>query len=118
MALPVMLAIESLAVLGTITYLITALRSPSMKRQTQVGVFTGSLALALTIPALFVPVAVERSGAGHFLFSISSDSPTLASSSAADPLVGYWLWVASLTLIGIAIHLVTIARWKSAVSSG
>jgi hypothetical protein len=117
MALPVLLTIESLAVLGAFTYLLTTLRSPSLKRQTQVGVFTGSLALALTIPALLVPVGVARSGAGHFLFSATRSHFIETASAAANPQAGYWIWVASLTLIGIAIHLVTIARWKSAVAS-
>lgn len=95
---PIMLAIETLTLLGIGTYLRSILRRTRLKKQTQVGVFTGSLALALTIPALFVP-AWTRSGTEHLL---------------AHPMPGFWVWAASLTGIGVAIHLVTIARWRGA----
>ncbi len=115
-AVPIMLVIESLALLGTAAYLRTIRARTRLKTQTQVGVFTGSLALALTVIALFVPAAAARSQDGHFLFSnrhsTAAEEPVMM---LTEPMLGFWVWAASLACIGVALHLVTIARWRASL---
>ncbi len=104
---PALVLIELLALSGVVAYAAAVLWRTSMRRQTGIGVFTGSLALALAAPALLLPAGAARAGAGHPLFG--GGHPL----ELARPLPGFWVWALSLPLIGLALHLVTVARWHA-----
>ncbi len=73
------------------------------RRVAMVGIFTASLVLALSAPALFVVSAAERAEVWALLGSVSA---------AAVPWLARLSWAASFALVGLGLHLQVQARWR------
>ena len=115
--IPLVLAIEVLALLSVTLYAVIILSCRKLRTETTVGVFNGSLVLSLTAPALFIPLAGNQATANNWLFSRPFKNDVATGTVAFDsPLLGFWLWVISLTCIGITLHLITITRWRRRVN--
>ena len=94
-------AIELIAILGIVTYLFVIFVSKNKKRETGTGIFIGSLLFALTVAAIMLP----RRGITIL------DSSNQHQSIEFIPDLGYVLWVLSLLIGGLAIHLIANFRW-------
>jgi hypothetical protein len=112
--IPLAMIIELLILLSMAIYGVVIIARSNPRTETTIGVFNGSLVLSLTAPALLMPLAGYRAARDNWLFSNPLDREMASSLGAAfdSPLAGFWLWVFSITLLGISIHLVTILRWK------
>ena len=93
--------IELCAVLGIMIYFFATFICKSKKRETGTGIFIGSLLLALTAPAALLP-----RGEVHIL-----DAENLLQNIQFLPTYGYIIWVISLFIGGLAIHLIANLRW-------
>ncbi|RZO14053.1 MAG: hypothetical protein EVB09_09505 [Verrucomicrobiaceae bacterium] len=93
--------IELCAVLGIMIYFFAMFICKSKKRETGTGIFIGSLLLALTAPAALLP-----RGEVHIL-----DAENLLQNIQFLPTYGYIIWVISLFIGGLAIHLIANLRW-------
>ena len=112
--IPLVMVIELLILLSVATYGVVILSRREPRTETTIGVFNGSLILSLTAPALLMPLAGNRASQGNWLFSslLERESSSTVAVTFMSPLPGFWLWLVSISLIGITIHLVTIMRWK------
>ena len=104
--IPIAMVIELLLLLSVAVYCAAIIRRGKPRTETTIGVFNGSLALSLAAPALLLPLAGSRASRENWLFYHSPDT------AFHSPLAGFWVWVISIILIGITIHLVTVTRWK------
>ena len=104
--IPIAMAIESLALLSAVVYWAVMIYRKRPRTETIIGVFNGSLALSLSAPALLMPLAGTRASQEDWLFQ----NPLNIDFNS--PLVGFWTWIISISVIGISIHLVTVTRWK------
>ena len=93
--------IELCAVLGIMIYFFAMFICKSKKRETGTGIFIGSLLLALTAPAALLP-----RGEVHIL-----DAENQLQTIQFLPTYGYIIWVISLFIGGLAIHLIANLRW-------
>ncbi|MDB4721206.1 hypothetical protein OAF65_05765 [Verrucomicrobiales bacterium] len=93
--------IELCAVLGIMIYFFAMFICKSKKRETGTGIFIGSLLLALTAPAALLP-----RGEVHIL-----DAENQLQTIQFLPTHGYIIWVISLFIGGLAIHLIANLRW-------
>ena len=93
--------IELCAVLGIMIYFFATFICKSKKRETGTGIFIGSLLLALTAPAALLP-----RGEVHIL-----DAENQLQTIQFLPTYGYIIWVISLFIGGLAIHLIANLRW-------
>ncbi len=112
--IPLVLVLELLTLLSVTLYAVAMLSCRQLRTETTVGVFNGSLVLSLTAPAMFIPLAGNQAAPDNWLFSNPFKNDFFLTGDVAfhSPLPGFWLWVISLTCIGITLHLVTITRWK------
>ena len=112
--IPLVLVLELLTLLSVTVYVGLILSHRKLRTETTVGVFNGSLVMSLTAPALFIPLAGNQAAPDNWLFSNPFGNGIFPTGAVAfhSPLLGFWLWVISLTCIGIILHLVTITRWK------
>ena len=94
--------IELCGVLGIMSYFFATFICKSKKRETGTGIFIGSLLLALTAPAVLLP----RKG-----FHILNTGNQLQNLEFI-PTCGYIIWVISLFIGGLAIHLIANLRWQ------
>lgn len=97
-------AVETLAAGSLLVFLGIRLISPDERRVASVSIFTASLVLSLTAPALFLPVAAERAEWWALL-----GGPALEVKSAIG---SFSLWALSLLLGGLAMHLSVSLRWQ------
>ena len=104
--IPIAMAIESLTLLSAVVYWLVIIYRKRPRTETIIGVFNGSLALSLSAPALLMPLARTKVSHENWLYQ---NSLNIAFNS---PLVGFWTWIISISMIGISIHLVTVTRWK------
>ena len=112
--IPLVLVLELLTLVSVTLYAVVMLAGRKLRTETTVGVFNGSLVLSLTAPAMFIPLAGNQAAPDNWLFSNPCRDDAFSTGAVAfnSPLLGFWLWVISLTCIGITLHLVTITRWK------
>ena len=112
--IPLVMVIELLILLSVTIYGVVIICRRKPRTETTIGVFNGSLVLSLTAPALLVPLAGNRASPENWLFSnpLGGEISSTVTVAFTSPLAGFWLWVLSITLMGITIHLVTIMRWK------
>ena len=112
--IPLVMVIELLILLSVTVYGMVIISRRKPRTETTIGVFNGSLILSLTAPALLIPLAGNRASQENWLFSnpLEREIPSTVTVAFTSPLAGFWLWMISITLIGITIHLVTIVRWK------
>ena len=104
--IPLFSIIELFGLLGIATYFGAVLACRQRKTETGIGVFTGSLLLSLTAPALLLPLGgIENIG-----------GLTAATPIDFSLLSGYVVWVISLFCSGIAIHITTNVRWRQLIS--
>jgi len=104
--IPIAMAIEFLVLLSAVVYWVVIIYRKRPRTEAIIGVFNGSLALSLSAPALLMPLAGTRTSQVNWLFQ---NPLNIAFNS---PLVGFWIWIISISVIGISIHLVTVTRWK------
>ena len=93
--------IELCGILGIMSYFFAIFICKSKKRETGTGIFIGSLLLALTAPAALLP-----RGGIHIL-----NSEDQLQAIEFLPTSGYIIWVISLFIWGMAIHLISNLRW-------
>ncbi|MBT7981306.1 MAG: hypothetical protein HN584_01970 [Akkermansiaceae bacterium] len=93
--------IELCGVLGVMSYFFATFICKSKKRETGTGIFIGSLLLALTAPASLLP-----RGGVHIL-----NAEDQFQNLEFLPTSGYIIWVISLFIGGMAIHLIANLRW-------
>ena len=93
--------IELCGVLGVMSYFFATFICKSKKRETGTGIFIGSLLLALTAPAALLP-----RGGVHIL-----NAEDQFQNLEFIPTSGYIIWVISLFIGGMAIHLIANLRW-------
>ncbi|MCP4849988.1 MAG: hypothetical protein GY899_18770 [Verrucomicrobiaceae bacterium] len=112
--IPLVMAIELLILLSVAIYILVIFSRRKPRTETTIGVFNGSLVLSLTAPALLMPLAGSRASQGNWLFSnlLEKETPSTVTIAFMSPLWGFWLWLVSISLIGLTIHLATITRWK------
>ena len=98
--------IESIAAISLLVFLGIRFACRDERRVASVSIFTASLILSLTAPALFLPMAAERAewwalwGGGAV--------------EARSAFPGFSLWALSLLLGGLAMHLWVSLRWRRA----
>ena len=99
---PLFGAIELLAILGLISYLFAIFTCKKKKRETGTGIFIGSLLLALAVTAIMLPTKgfhiINNANQTNFIEFL--------------PKFGYIIWVISLFIGGLAIHLIANLRWQ------
>ena len=112
--IPLVMIIELLILFSVAIYGVVILSRRNPRTETTIGVFNGSLILSLSAPALLLPLAGNRASQENWLFSslLERESSSTVTVAFMSPLPGFWLWLVSISLIGITIHLVTIMRWK------
>lgn len=93
--------IELCGILGIMSYFFAIFICKSKKRETGTGIFIGSLLLALTAPAAFLP------GGGFHILNSEDQLQVIE----FLPTSGYIIWVISLFIGGMAIHLIANLRW-------
>ena len=94
--------IELCGILGMMSYFFAMFICKNKKRETGTGIFIGSLLLALTAPAVLLPRRVV-----HIL-----DAENQFQAIQFLPTYGYIIWVISLFIGGLAIHLIANLRWQ------
>ena len=99
---PLFGAIELFAILGLVSYLFAIFTCKKKKRETGTGIFIGSLLFALSVTAIMLPIRgfhiIDNTNQTHFVEFL--------------PKFGYIIWVISLFIGGLAIHLIANLRWQ------